>query len=161
MKDTCVVIDIDGVILKSGFIINEIFEKGLKGNKKWDYFYKHCNSDKVTVTKGMPEIILGLAAHGCSLILSTARNEHNRVPTTEKLHKEGIVFKEMYMRQDGDYRPSAEVKRDHLIEISKKYNIKFFMDDDIGNINMAKEMGIGTIQVPSERMNNKNENSSN
>ena len=148
MKNKCVVFDIDGTLLKSAFILNELLEKNLKGKAKWDYFYAHCNSDKVKVVPCMREIIKELVIKGYVPILSTARNEHNREATIEKLHKEGIIFKELYMRQDGDYRPSAEVKKEHLISISEKYDIKFFMDDDVSNINMAKELGIGTIQVP-------------
>ena len=49
MKEKAVVIDIDGVILDSSFILKEIHEKGLKGEEKWDYYYNNCNSDRVHV----------------------------------------------------------------------------------------------------------------
>lgn len=149
LKNNCVVFDIDGVLLKTNVIFKEILDKKLTGDAKWEYFYDNCNSDRVAVIEDMPKIIEGLLLKSCVPILSTARNEHNRESTIEKLKKEGIIFKELYMRKDNDYRPSAEVKKEHLLEISKRYNIKFFMDDDINNIKMAKELGIGAIQAPS------------
>ena len=50
------------------------------------------------------------------------------------------------MRKDGDYRPSAEVKRDHLKEIMKKYKVTLFIDDEIENCEMAKELGITALR---------------
>lgn len=155
------VFDVDGVLLNTSFILKDILHKGLKGDAKWEYFYDNCNSDRVTVIEDMPKIVRGFIVKGYIPILSTARNEHNRKATAEKLWKEGIIFKELYMRSDGDYRPSAEVKREHLLAISERYNIKFFMDDDISNINMAKELGIGAIRAPRDcNIGEKDENSS-
>ena len=46
-KRYCVVLDVDGVILYTSFIFEEILKLGLKGDKRWDYFHANCNSDKV------------------------------------------------------------------------------------------------------------------
>ena len=47
MKRKAIVMDIDGVCLQTDFILDEIHSLGLKGEDKWDYFYEHCNSDRV------------------------------------------------------------------------------------------------------------------
>lgn len=155
-KKKCIVCDVDGVLLNSSFIIKEIFKKELKGNAKWDYFYAHCNSDKVTPIGWIRGYLNVAVLSGYFPILSTARNEHNRVATEEKLNKENIVYYKMYMRKDGDFRPSAEVKREHLQEIQKEFEIVVFLDDDVSNTKMAQEMGICTFLVPREEINNEN-----
>ena len=43
-KKLAIVLDVDGVLLKSDIIHQEIFELKLKGDNMWDYFYEHCNS---------------------------------------------------------------------------------------------------------------------
>lgn len=148
----CIVCDIDGVLLDTSFIIKDIYEKGLKGDRKWDYFYEECNSEKVNIYSDMKNYIELMVIQGALPILSTARNERNRENTIKKLNKEGIPFYELYMRGEDDYRPSSEVKKDHLISIRNKYNILLFMDDDISNVSMAESLGIKAIKIPRENI---------
>ena len=53
-----------------------------------------------------------------------------------------ILRIDLYMRKDGDYRSSQEVKKDHLIEISKNYDIIAFIDDELSNCQAASNEGI-------------------
>ena len=46
------------------------------------------------------------------------------------------------MRKNGDYRPALEIKREHLVEIMKNFNVLLFIDDDLANCRMAEELGI-------------------
>jgi hypothetical protein len=50
------------------------------------------------------------------------------------------------MRRDNDFRPSHEVKKEHLEQIMQEYNIIAFIDDDLSNCQMAKELGIFTLR---------------
>ena len=46
-KKLAIVLDVDGILLKSEHILREIYELDLKGDDKWDYFHKRCNEDDV------------------------------------------------------------------------------------------------------------------
>lgn len=146
----CIVCDIDGVLLDTSFIIKDIYEKGLKGDRKWDYFYEECNSEKVNIYSDMKNYIELMVMQGVLPILSTARNECNRKETEEKLKAEHIPFFKLYMRKEKDYRPSAEVKKEHLTDIQKRFNIVLFIDDDITNVSMAEGLGISSLRIPRE-----------
>ena len=147
MKEKAVVLDIDGIILDSSFILKEIHEKGLKGEEKWEYYYSNCNSDRVYVFDSAWELLQTFYDAEMQVLLSTARNERNRDATNQKLwFQHGICYDGLYMREEGDYRPSAEVKREHLQEIMKEYDIVMFVDDDLSNCEMAKEFGILSLR---------------
>lgn len=167
MKRKAIVIDLDNTVLNTQFIIEEIFKLGLKGEEKWEYFYNNCNSDRVevisetkkfldTIDSGyyvVKEIIIdGFDSYTyCDkqkyvIIISTARNEKCRTATEDKLFDEHIGYDKMYMRKDGDFRSACEVKKDHLIEIMKEFDIVAFIDDDIDNCEMAKELGILSLR---------------
>ena len=145
MKDV-VVLDIDGLILNTEYIFQELLDLGLKGDEKWEYFHKNCNSDKTELMPGALELLQIFYDAGISIVFSTARNEKCKEATEKKLHSYGINFIELYMRKDGDLRLSSEVKKEHLENIMKKYNVTLFIDDDLSNCEMAKNMGISTLR---------------
>lgn len=144
MKRKAIVCDIDGVLLDTQFILNEIRKLGLKGEEKWDYFCKNCNSDRVEVietTKNFYTTIrYGINDLYC--IISTARNEKCSDATLKKLAKEKIIFDRSYWRKSDDLRPACEVKREHLLKIMEEFDVIAFIDDDLQNCKMAKSFGI-------------------
>ena len=143
MKRKAIVCDIDSTILDSRFIIREIHELGLKGDEKWAYFYENCNSDRVEVISEMKTLLFSFWINDVTIIFSTARNKKCYDETVKKFSKEGIYFDKLLMRKDGDLRPANEIKREH-IEIVKRmdYDVIAFIDDDLQNCEMAKELGI-------------------
>ena len=110
MKQKVIVCDIDGVILRSDFIFEEIFNLKLKGDDKWAYFDANCNSDRVELMSGIKPF---LRSFGDSVvtIISTARSKNVRFQTAKKLWQYKIGFEEMYMREGNDYREAKEVKK--------------------------------------------------
>ena len=145
MKRKAIVCDIDGVLLDSSHLMQEAEYFELYGDLKWDYFYNHCNDvEVITETK---EFILK-CAETFDILLSTARNEKCKYTTLNKLQKEGLFFLscDIYMRKQDDFRPASEVKREHLIEIMKEFDVIAFIDDDIDNCEMAKELGILSLR---------------
>lgn len=166
IKRKCIVIDIDGCLLDSSHIMQKAEDLDLYGDLKWDYFYNHCNNVEVipetkrfldTIDSGYyvtkENIIDGFDSYTCCdrqkyvMIISTARNEKCREATEDKLFVEHIGYDKMYMRADNDFRPAYMVKKDHLIEIMVDYDIVAFIDDDIDNCKMAKELGILSLRV--------------
>lgn len=149
-KNKCVVIDIDGVILDSAFLFDEIFEKGLKGDDMWDYFHANCNSGKVKVFNNIIpflNIFFPLRIEfGIETILLTSRNDKVLEETINKLKEEKIFFDKIIMRKEGDYREASVLKKEVLEELQKEYNIICFIDDDLNNCKAAKELGILSLR---------------
>ena len=143
-KEKAIIFDCDGVLLDTEFIFREILELNLKGDARWNYFIDNCNSDKVKPITNSTKFFFRFIQAGFHIFISTARNEKCKEETLNKLWKEGFIIPEdnLYMRKDGDYRVSQEVKKDHLIEISKNYDIIAFIDDELANCEMAKDFGI-------------------
>lgn len=142
---SAIIFDCDNVLLNTAFIFKEILDLGLKGDAKWDYFIQNCNSDKVTAVPKASEFFFKILSYpNTDIFISTARNEKCREETYIKLMKECFIIpkENLYMRKDGDYRSSQEVKKEHLIDISKTHNIIAFIDDELANCEIAKEMGI-------------------
>lgn len=144
-KEKAIVLDIDGVILDSAIILKEIYNLELRGDEMWSYFHENCNSSRVTFIKSIFPFLNSFKA-SIYVILSTARNEKCRKGTEERLHNEGFPYDLLYMRKDGDYRPSDEVKKDHLKTISQKFEIVAFIDDDLSNCQMAEREGIFALR---------------
>ena len=76
------------------------------------------------------------------IIISTARNEKCASETKRKLAENGILFEKLYMRNIDDLSPASCVKREHLEKIIKDFDVIAFIDDDLTNCQMAKELGI-------------------
>lgn len=142
-----IVLDLDGIILNTEPVFKELYMNELKGDAKWDYFHSRCNDDDIELIEGFREFYKALfSALPLAIIISTARNEKCRQATIEKLTKEHVIFDHLHMRAENDYRPSPEVKREHLQDIMKDYEVVAFIDDDLSNCEMAKELGIFAVR---------------
>ena len=137
-----IIVDIDGVILDSYQVLKNMLNNQLTGDDKWDYFHENCN-DRFQVPL-LSNILpfLDAISLDVEIILSTSRNEKCREKTEERLKQEGIEYSRLYMRSIEDFRPSAEVKKEHIEDILKEYYVLAFIDDDLGNCEMAKSFGI-------------------
>lgn len=136
-----IVLDIDGVILDNSVIFQKILDYKLVRDDMWNFFHANCNGEDTKFIGDNLRPIIGNIPNTV-VILSTARNEKCREETEARLDKEFFVYKELYMREDGDRRPSPEVKRDHLLKIMKDYDVILFIDDDSSNCAIAKDLGI-------------------
>ena len=150
MKLKAVVLDIDGVILDTAFLFEEIHSLKLKGDAMWDYFHENCNSDKVHLIEGFYSLYLNLfdmKVHSdVEFILLTSRNEKVRKQTEKKLREESIFYDRLYMRPNTDYREASILKQETLKILQKEYRILLFIDDDLKNCEAAKELGIYTMR---------------
>ena len=145
MKQKAIVLDIDGVIFDSIFLLREIHDSALKGDEMWEYYYNNCNSDRVKVNKFIYNLLQGYKQH--AFLISTSRSEKCRKETEDKLFKEGLFPQRIYMRPEGDLRLAPELKQSHLEEIQKEFDVELFIDDEPANCRMARELGIFTIRV--------------
>ena len=142
-KEQAVIFDADGVLLNTSYIFEEIFKLKLKGDEKWDYFKKHCNSERTQAFRDILDLWFALSGR-FKVFVSTARNEKCKEETPAKLQRSYFFIpnENLLMRKDGDYRESQEVKKDHLLQIMKDYDIIAFIDDDLKNCEMARDLGV-------------------
>ena len=141
-KKLAIVIDIDGVILDSYQVLKDMYHKNLKDDSMWDYFHKNCNDTFQVPFMSNILLLMNALKPEIDIILSTSRNEKCRKQTEERLHREGINYKKLLMRPQEDFRPSPEIKREHIAEILKDYTIIAFVDDDLSNCQMVSTLGI-------------------
>lgn len=150
MKEKAIVFDIDGVMLDTAFLFEEIFKLGLKGDAMWNYFHENCNSEKVKFIKGFEKFYVTLhalrASDNVKFILLTSRNEKVREETEKKLWSICGSFDALYMRPKEDYRESHILKKEALQQIQKLYDVILFIDDDLKNCEAAKELGIYSLR---------------
>lgn len=144
-KRNAIVLDIDGVLLDNTQTFKDILRLQLTGDEMWDYFYNNCNGFHVPLIQETMTF-LNFVSKKVHIILSTARNEKCRALTEARLRCDFVPFKKLYMRANKDFRPSAEIKKEHLQDIMKDYNIIAFIDDDPSNCEMAKALGIFTLK---------------
>ena len=146
----CIVLDVDGVILNTAFLFEEIFNLKLKGDAMWDYFHKECNTDRVKLIPGFEEFFLRLydikVNSNVDIILLTSRNEKVRKDTELKLRLEGVFFDKLIMRPKNDYREAHILKKEILQDLQKEYNIIMYIDDDLNNCEAAKELGVFSLR---------------
>ncbi len=150
IKHKAIVCDIDSVLLKTDFILDEADKLGLYGDLKWDYFHSHCNDNNVKVIDNV-KVFYNRVRYGVNpdvyFILLTARSELCADATLKRLAQDNIFCDKIYLRKAGDYRSACDVKREYLQEIMKDFDVICFIDDDIRNCEMAKELGILSLRV--------------
>lgn len=107
--------------------------------------------DRVLRIKGAIELFRQFSNSGNApyIFFSTARNEKCKEATLNKLWKEGFIIPDdaIFMRSYYDFRSACEVKREHLLQIMEEFDIIAFIDDDIDNCKMTKELGILSLRV--------------
>lgn len=142
MSSTLIICDIDGVLA------DPVYRLPFLKLKDYDNFYKPelIRSDRA-ILSGM-ELVeqLYFSDDKNELVFVTGRPEHIRQPTTDWLKEyDDTMFystKPLYMRVDGDYRPSPIVKVElirkiiewYLAEHNHEPDYIYFIDDDPENV---------------------------
>ena len=143
MKKKAIICDIDGCLLKTGHIINEAEEKGLKDSEKWAYFQRKANDIyEVEFNFNLGDLLEALNKQGYKIILSTARSSEIRSQTIRRLKLHLSCDFELYMRDYDDVAPAPKVKKKHLKEIQKKYEVYLAIDDEDKNLDMFSSNGL-------------------
>jgi uncharacterized HAD superfamily protein len=96
--------------------------------------------------KAFYDLLIARSYSDTNLILLTSRNEKVREGTETKLRKEGIYYDKIFMRPNNDYREASALKKETLHELQKEYNIVLFVDDDLRNCEVAKDLGIYAVR---------------
>lgn len=142
MANRIVVFDIDGTLADNSHRVGYVQTKP----KNWPAYHAMTGHDKLHEDiKYLHELFM-LA--GDTVLVCTGRNEKHRGITTEWLNRHMIYFKEMFMRQDADYRDDGIVKSDLLDQIIEKYGFPYLWFDDRDRVVAAiRNRGVRVLQV--------------
>lgn len=129
------IFDIDGVLADLEHRL--IYRK----RNDFDNFYDEDIMSKDRLIEAGKEL-LGLMNKDGIVVYSTGRPERTRKTTIEWLVKNGLPIRALLMRKDNDFRPSQELKLDHVWEIMKEFKESletsrdrvYFIDDDPKNV---------------------------
>ncbi len=142
-----IICDIDGCLIDTAWIWNEIEQKELIGNDMWNFFDAHANSPLSKAHYPLIKILQQALSKDNELIFLTARSEAIREDTRNRLA--GIIYDRdfiLLMRPHGNDDSSAVVKEVHLIELLKNYEINLAIDDEQQNCEMFEKYGIPAIR---------------
>jgi len=161
-KRQCIIVDIDETLCTEPFEDDVPQESS---RELWDKYHerrKFYSPRIYKVIQPVVDIVNGIyQTKKCKVIFITARentcNGKILLNTYRFIRKHFKCFDDvydfnrkykLYMREENDYRPSSEVKKDIIErEILPKYIPVIAIDDDIRNIQMYNDLGILTLQV--------------
>lgn len=146
MDKDIVIFDIDGTIANIDHRLHYITGE----TPDWDKFYAECVKD--TPINDIVQIAQTFMRLGYEIVFMTGRTEAIRQETYDWLKKHlGAVFGNcaLYMRNNGDHRPDAELKKEiFTAEFSKKKNkVLCVLEDRASVVDMWRELGLTCLQV--------------
>lgn len=137
-----VIFDIDGTLAN----IEHRTHYVRNGNHDWDKFYSEIEFDAPR-----PEVIRLTQWYwdnGYHVILCSGRPEHTREATVTWLHDNHVVYEELHMRLDNDYRADYIVKKEMLDYIvGQGFDIEVVYDDREQVVDMWRDNNIPVFQV--------------
>lgn len=136
---SAIIVDIDGTIAD-----NMHRQSVLEAEpKNWDAFFMECHLD--LPIEPIVEIVQILEKHHTVLIV-TGRSEKYRELTKLWLQKHKIIYDELYMRPENDYRPDHEIKEEILLKIRETYDPILAIDDRQQVVDMWRRNGLICLQ---------------
>lgn len=142
-----IICDIDGCLIDSAWIWDEVERKELTGEAMWNFFDTHANSPLSKAHYPLIKILQQAISKENELIFLTARSEVIREETRDRLA--GIIYDRdfiLLMRPLGNDDPSAVIKEVHLIELLKNYEINLAIDDEQANCDMFEKYGVPCVK---------------
>lgn len=147
IKERAIICDIDGCVLDTSRIDNEIVELGLTQEQSFKYFDINISRITPIVNIKVCHFLYYFASNEkCKIIFVTARSEKLREITYKQLaHVMEVRPEIIYMRPYGNYDEPHLLKEKILLKIKEHFNIFLAIDDNIQTCNMYEKHGIITI----------------
>jgi hypothetical protein len=147
--------DIDGTIsnVATRFIDIPIPEPKLRSNPEYITYLDHIQtyeklmSDKPV--RGMQKFLSSFNLQFVDIVYLTARDEKYRKTTMEWLNLHNFPIFELYMRPEGDDRPSNLYKENVINTLKHQYSNIILLDDDISMKEMCERNKITFLQAHS------------
>jgi hypothetical protein len=138
-----VVFDLDGVL--SDAASRQHYLEGPW--RDWEAFFEACGDDPL-----IEEIarLLGLLDPGLAIVLLTARPAWVRPQTLAWLHRYGLRWDLLVMRDVGEYRAAPVFKRRSVRELREAgFELVLSFEDDRRNVAMFREEGVPSVYIHS------------
>lgn len=139
----CVVVDIDGVL--SDATSRQHFIDGHRSD--WTAFFEACGDDPL-----IEEIarLLELLDHELTIVLLTGRPLRVRPQTLAWLHRYGLRWDLLVMRDRGDYSGVSDYKRGVVDELRERsFDLRLAFEDDPSNHAMFQDAGVPCVYIHS------------
>jgi hypothetical protein len=138
-----VIFDLDGVL--SDAASRQHYLEGPW--RDWDAFFESCGDDPLIEEVAT---LLGLLDPELCIVLLTARPAWVRPQTLAWLHRYGLRWDLLVMRDQGDYGAAREFKRRSVRELrSVGFDPVLSFEDDRRNVEMFHEEGVPTVYIHS------------
>ena len=137
-----VIFDVDGTLMNI-----EHRKKFVESKPKdWDAFRDETPND--TPFTEIFDVAIALQKAGHRIIIASGRNRSQRGITLKQMMGNGLVFEQIYMRSDTDYRSDVIVKREMLDRMrANGYDPKMVFDDRDAVVQMWRDAGLKAVQV--------------
>jgi hypothetical protein len=140
---SAVVFDLDGVLSDAARRQHYLEAP----SRDWDAFFEACGDDPL-----IEEIarLLGLLEPGLVVVLLTARPARVQPQTLAWLHRYGVRWDLLVMRQSGDYTSARDFKRRSVRELRKGgFELVLSFEDDRRNVAMFRDEGVPCVYIHS------------
>jgi FMN phosphatase YigB (HAD superfamily) len=119
--------------------------------KNWRAFEAHIPHD--LPVPQVVDLASMMFARGYKIIVLTARPELCRKASAAWLVAQSIVYDQMYMRKDGDFRPDYVVKEEFLAVIRREHGEIYWAIDDRKQVcEMYARNGVFVLDVGNQRI---------
>lgn len=136
---SAIICDLDGTLCNIDHRIH------LVKQNKWDEFYDLCSKD--TLNEWCAELLDLYATHLYDILLVSGRPEKVRYKTENWLKNNGILYKDLITRADGDYCPDDELKEKiYRYHIEPYYRVAVVIDDRQRVVDMWRRLGLVCLQ---------------
>ena len=137
-----IIFDIDGTLMNIEHRKKFVEQKP----KDWNAFRDATEDD--TPNLDVFAIAKSLQADGHNILVASGRNKSQRAITLMQLMGQKLVFRDLKMRSDTDYRPDTELKSDMLDKFrAEGWDPVLVFDDRTSVVNMWRERGLRAVQV--------------
>jgi len=139
----CVVFDLDGVL--SDAASRQHYLEGPW--RDWDAFFQACGDDALIEEVGH---LLALLDPALQIVLLTARPAWVEPQTLAWLHRYGLRWDLLVMRDFGDYHAARDFKRRSVRELrAAGFDPQLSFEDDRRNVAMFREEGVPCVYIHS------------
>jgi len=138
-----VVFDLDGVL--SDAVSRQHFLE--RPRRDWDAFFEACGDDPLIEEVAR---LLELLDQELVIVLLTARPGRVQPQTLAWLHRYGLRWDLLVMRDHGDYGAAREFKRRSVLELREAgFELVLSFEDDRRNVAMFREEGVPSVYIHS------------
>lgn len=151
MKPKYIICDLDGCLIKSGWIWDVVKEKGFSKDVAFDFFNRSACCDACEIDVSLYKYLCFRASGGLRLHFLTARSEVISVETINFIQqKTGLIYGKEFtisFRPANDLSSPADSKARRLdAMIADKKEILLAIDDEDEILKMYQNRGIKTIK---------------